>query len=230
MATSGVTDWPLTCGEIIQQAMIELGVLNSGEDPESSEINDAMLRLNSMLKTWSRKVNLWRDGTATLIVTGGAGSATLPQEVRDVNSVRQVISATNYRLLTAWNRDQYLTLPNRAAVGNPTIYYVKRDLNDVEIRIWPVPAADITLHLDYSHSAEVATAPDETLDIGQEWSETVILNLAARCAGMFGANRLDPQTVGDVKQRAAILEQELFDSDRPDSIVFESWTGDSCCA
>ena len=230
MATSGITNWPLTAGEIVQQAMVQIGVLTSGDSPEASEMTDGLVTLNSMLKTWSRKVNLWRDGTATLIIAGGTGGATLEQEVRDINSVRQVISATNYRLLNQWNRDQYYSMPNRAAVGNPTIYYVKRDLDDVEIRIWPVPASDITLHLDYSMAAQTVTEPGETLDIGQEWGEAVILNLAARLAGIFGATRMDPALVADVKQRAAILEQELFDSDRPDTIEFQSWTGDNCCA
>lgn len=230
MATSGVTDWPLTAGEIVQQAMVQIGALPSGGSPEASEMTDGLVALNAMLKTWSRKVNLWRDATATLTITGGTGGATLEQEVRDINSVRQVISATNYRLLTAWNRDQFYSMPNRAAVGNPTIYYVKRDLDDVEIRIWPVPASDITLHLDYSMAAQTVTEPGETLDIGQEWGETVILNLAARLAGIFGTIGTDPALVADVKQRAAILEQELFDSDRPDSIEFQSWAGDSCCA
>lgn len=230
MATSGETNWPLTAGEIVQQAMVELGALTSGDSPEASEMTDGLVRLNSMLKTWSKKVNLWRDGTGTVIITGGIGAATLPQEVRDLNSVRHVISATNKRLLTPWNRDQYYSLPNQAAVGNPTIYYVKRDLDDVEIRLWPVPADDITLHVDYSRTAETITASDQTLDISQENGETVILGLAARMASMFGVTRTDPQTVGDIKRRAAVLEQELFDSDRPDTIEFQSWTGDSCCA
>lgn len=230
MATSGVTSWPLTAGEFVQQAMVKLGVLESGGSPESGEMTDGLVALNAMLKNWSTRVNLWRDGTATLVIAPGAGSAALPQEVRDLNSVRQIISATNHRLLTPWNRDQYYSLPNRAAVGNPTIYYVKRDLDNVQIYLWPVPSTEITLHLDYSRTAETVTDSGETLDIGQEWAETVIVNLAARLASVFGATRTDPQTVARIDQRAAFLEQELFDSDRPDSIVFQSWTGDNCCA
>ena len=230
MATSGVTDWPLTAGEIVQQAMVQIGALGSGESPEAAEMNDGLVTLNGMLKTWSRKVNLWRDGIGTLTITGGTGAATLPQDVRDLNSVRHVISATNKRLLAPWNRDQYYSMPNLAAVGNPTIYYVKRDLNDIEIRLWPVPATDQTLHIDYSRAAETVTATDQELDIGQEWGETIILNLASRLVGVFGVSRIDPQLAARVTQRAAILEQELFDSDRPDTIEFQSWTGDSCCA
>jgi hypothetical protein len=93
-----------------------------------------------------------------------------------------------------------------------------------------VPAVDITLHADFSRAAQTITEPGETLDISQEFAETVILGLAARIAGMFGAIKLDPTTVADVKARAAALEQELLDSDRPDSIVFQPWTQDASYA
>lgn len=230
MATSGVYNWPLTAGEIVQQAMIELGVLNSGDDPDTHEMTDAMVRFNAMLKGWSKKANLWLDEVGTLIVPGGQGAATLQQSVRDINSVRQVVSPTNHRLLAQWNRDEYYSIPNRAAIGNPTCFYVKRDVDSVQIYVWPVPSVDITLHADFSRAAQTITEPGETLDISQEFAETVIFGLASRIANMFGASRIDKATVEDVKGRAAMLEQELFDSDRPDSIVFQPWTGDYCCA
>jgi len=230
MATSGVYNWPLTAGEIVQQAMIELGVLNSGEDPDSHEMIDCMVRFNAMLKGWSRHANLWRDEVGLLLIPGGQGAATLQQAVRDINSVRHVISATNQRLLAQWNRDEYYSIPNRASRGNPTCYYIKRDTDSVMIYVWPVPSVDITLHADFQRAAQTITEPGEELDISQEYGETVILGLAARIAGMFGASRIDQATVADVKQRAAILEQELYDSDRPDSIVFQPWTQDAAYA
>ena len=230
MATSGIHDWPLTAGEIVQQAMIELGVLNAGEDPDTHEMTDSMVRFNAMLKGWSRHANLWLDELGTLIMPGGTGAVTLQQSVRDINSVRQIVSPTNHRQLTQWNRDEYYSMPNRAAIGNPTIYYVKRDTDSVQIYVWPVPQFDTTLHVDFQRAAQTITEPGETLDISQEYGETVILGLAARIAGMFGAGRIDPGTLADIKARAGALEQELYDSDRPDSIVLQSWTGDSCCA
>jgi len=230
MATSGVYNWPLTAGEIVQQAMIELGVLNSGDDPDSHEMIDCMVRFNAMLKGWSKHANLWRDEIGTLIITAGSGAATLQQAVRDVNSVRQVVSPTNHRILAQWNRDEYYSMPNRAAIGNPTCYYIKRDTDSVQIYVWPVPAVDITLNLDFSRAAQTITEPGETLDISQEFGETIIIGLAARIAGMFGASRIDQATVASVTQRAVLLEQEMFDSDRPDSIVFQPWTQDAAYA
>ena len=56
-------------------------------------------------------------------------------DVRDVNSVRHIVSATNKRVLGQWNRDQYHQLPNRATVGNPTIYYYSQGAETDSLRI-----------------------------------------------------------------------------------------------
>lgn len=225
MPTSGETNWPLTAGEIVMQAMVELGVLPSGQEPEAGEMSDALVRLNAMLKSWSVRVNLFREESGTVTIAGGTGAATLEQSVRDLFSVRHVVSATYYRPLAQWNRDQFYSLPNGSAAGNPTIYYLSRGVDSTALHIWPVPAADITLHLNYSRAAETITSVDETLDIGQEWQETVILGLASRLASMFGATRLDPATVQRIDGRAAELYGVMLDSDRPDSYLFEPWDG-----
>ncbi len=225
MPTSGVTDWALSAGEVIRAAMVELGALNSSEDPESSEETDAMQRLNAMLKTWGGEANLFREGTGTLTIAAATGAGTLPSSVRTVNSVRHILSATNQRPLMQWNRDQYFQLPNRISVGNPSIYYVARTPSSTVIQVWPVPAAATTYHLDYGQAVETVTGVDEELDVPQEWQEAVILGLASRCASMFGTTRLDPGTVQRVDMRAAELYQQLLDRDRPDSYFFEPWDG-----
>jgi hypothetical protein len=95
------------------------------------------------------------------------------------------------------------------------------------LRIWPVPAADITLELDYSRRPFIAETPEDTLDVPQEWHEAIYMGLAARCASMFGADRVSPQTVARIEARAAQLYQRLLDADRPDSYYFEPSAG--CC-
>ena len=228
MPTSGVTSWSLTAGECIAQALVELGAIASGEAPDATEESDAMVRLNAMLKSWGGEANLFREATGTLVITGGTGAGTLPPGVRRINSVRHVVSATNYRPLLEWNRDQYYSIPNRAAVGNPTAYYTRLTPTGTEIHIWPVPAANVTLHLDYGRVPETVTDTEETLDIPEEWQEAVILGLASRCASMFGTTRLDPNTVARIDQRAAMLYERLLDRDRPGSYFFEPWS-EYCC-
>lgn len=225
MTTSGIYDFALTARDVCRAAAVELGVISSGENLEASEQDDAILRLNLMLKSWGTEGNLYREASGTVTVPGGTGAGTLPAEVRDIISVRHVMSATNYRQLTEWNRAQYHQMPNRAAAGNPTIYYATQGTAVDAIYIWPVPVADADLHLDFYRAVETVTDPAETLDVPQDWAEAIILGLAGRCASMFGATRLDPATVGDVKARADRLYQMLLDQDRPDSYIFESWNG-----
>jgi len=220
MPTSGTYDWPLTAAQMIQEALVELGAYGNGETIDSTDEARALVRLNAMLHTWAVRGNLYRDGAGTVTITGGEGSGTLPQQVRQLNSVRYVASATNHRVLTEWNRDDYYTLPNRTQSGDPVAYYLKRDRDACEIYIWPVPAADIDLHLDFGAAPEAITASSQTVDIPQEWQEAVILGLAARCANMFGTTRIDPNTVRRLDAQAGQAYQLLLDSDRPDSYYF----------
>lgn len=227
MPTSGVTILELTAGDAIKSAMVELGALPSNDEPEDSERDEAMRRLNNMLKTWSVEANLFREASATATIAGGTGAATLPADVRDVIAVRHIVSATNRRELAQWNRSQYRALPNRATAGNPSAFYYQQGTADVgdQLFIWPVSATDIDLEFEYSRGAYSVTAPDESLDVPVEWQEAVILGLASRCASMFGADKLNPATVSRVDARAEALYQRLLDADRPDSYYFESYSG-----
>jgi len=220
MTTSGETAWTLTARDIVKHAMQEIGALSVGEEPESAELTACLVRLNAMLKSWSTKANLFREATGVVTVPGGDGSGVLPPEIRDISSVRLVVSATQERILYPWQRTDYYSLPNKASVGSPTIYYLSQQSGGDVLYLWPVSATDVTLKVDYSRTAETVTNGAETLDIPQEWHEAVYLGLASRIAGMFGATRIDPGTVADVKQRAEVLYQQFLDSDRPDSYTF----------
>lgn len=220
MTTSGETAWVVTARDIAKHAMHELGVLSLGEEPESAELEGCLVRLNAMLKSWSTKANLFREATGELTIPAGDASGTLPPEIRDISSVRVVVSATQERQLYPWARSQYLSLPNKAATGSPTAYYVSQQAGGDVLHVWPVSATELTLKIDYSRTAETVTNGAETLDIPQEWHEAVYLGLAARIAGMFGATRIDPGTVANVTARAEALYQQLLDSDRPDAYYF----------
>jgi hypothetical protein len=114
-------------------------------------------------------------------------------------------------------------MPNRATVGNPSVFFVNKTVTGLELRIWPVPAADITLHLDYSRSAEIVTAPDETLDVPEDWHDTFLYNVSARMASMFGTDRIDPAKLQRIEIRAMETLTAALDADRPDSYYFEPW-------
>lgn len=224
MSTSGVSSWPLTAQQVVTQACYELGTHSAGETPSGEEMEDGILRLNAMLKTWQGEGNLFRETIENVTITGGNPSVAAPDGTRDVSSIRYVSSATNKRLLTEWNRGQYYSIPNRAQTSSsgPAVYYLAKSTTGLTINVWPVPSADATLELDLQTIAQTVTDPSETVDVPEEWQEALILGLASRMASMMGATRTDPQTVARIDSRAAALYQRLLDRDRPDSYIFET--------
>lgn len=220
------TTWALTAGDVVKQAMKELGAIASGEEPTTDEMTDGILRLNGMLNTWAGENNLYREAEGTLTIVGATGAGTLPADIRAVNSVRHVISATNSRPLARWNRDEFYVLPNRATVGNPSAYYLRKTTSALELYVWPVPADDVDLELDYSRAPNTVATSADALDVPQDWQETVLYGLASRLASMFGGTRVDPGMVQRVDGRASELFQRLLDRDRPDSIYL--YANDGC--
>lgn len=220
MPTSSEVALELTFADAAKTAAVELGAIGVSDELEDSEQEEMQRRANSMLKTWSVEANLFREASATLTIPGGTGAATLPPEVRDVGNVSLIVSATQNRMLFQQNRSQWMGLPNRSAVGTPTMFYYSQGASADAIYIWPVPATDVDLAFDYSRGAYVVTAPEETLDIPTEWQEAFYMGLASRCASMFGATRIDPATVARVDAKAAELYQRMLDADRPDSYQF----------
>lgn len=213
MATSGVTDNAVTARDLATFAMQELRILPSGGSPKAAELADIIVRLNAMMKSWQAKgVNLWREATDTVTVLANTPSVTLNAGIRDVNAARVVLTATNQREMAKWARADYRILPNKAAVGSPTIFYVARLRDAAVMYVWPVPNTNTVIQIDIDRIAETVTDPVQNLDIPQEWQEAVYSNLAVRIAGMFGAE-LNQELVA----RAVRLERELLDADRPDS-------------
>jgi hypothetical protein len=222
MARSTNPDWSQTVGQICLSAALELGAVSMGDSLEASEELEMITRLNSMMAKWSIEANLFREATGTLTLLGGTGAGTLPIDVRDVRSVRHIVSSTAMRTLAPWNRDQFMALPNRTQTGqNPSIFYYAQQLGGDQLYVWPVPTADIDLELDYSRVFFFAEGPEQELDLPPEWHEAVLYGLAARSANIFGATRLDPGAVARIDAQAKATYEQMLDSDRPDSYFFE---------
>lgn len=218
MTTSGVTEWSLTGRDIVKTAMGELATIEPGTEPDSDELQDCLLRLNAMLNSWQlRGVNLSHQATGTITTTAGEASGVLDAGIRSISSARLVVSATQERPLFAMDRTRYLSLPNKAQAGAPTMYYFSRQRASAELFLWPVSATSVDIKIDYDRMVETVTDGTETLDIRDELQETVYSNLALRIAGIFGA-----QIPPELAKRATDLERQMFDAERPDSYFFEA--------
>lgn len=212
MATSGTTVFSSTVRDIVTDALDENAILPLGTDPEAHELTKCIRRLASMLKSWQMKGVLWKQETISATITADVATVTLPVYVRGVAAVRYVESATNERQMTRFERDDYNALPNKAASGVSTVYYVQRAEDALVLHVWPVPTANATVKLDIDRAMDTVTDANETLDVPEELTETVYANLALRCCGVFG---IDPKP--ELVSRARELEREMLDNYRPAS-------------
>lgn len=203
----------LTARDLIQIALEDAGIIGLGSDPEAAEVEACRKRLNLMLGTWAGKgAGLWRLEGEQATVLAGESSVTLPASVREVTDARVVESASYERQLGNWTRADYQSLPNKAATGSPTIFYLDRQRDAAVLHVWPVPLTDTVLQLDIERHFGEATDLSAAIDVPAEYLEAVTKNLAVRCAPIFGA-QLDQMYVA----QAIELERLLLDQSRPAS-------------
>lgn len=215
MATSGATTGLDTVRDIVTDALRELQVYGANRQPSNADAAFALRRLNWMLKGWQNDgVNLWRQEDIDLDWTGGMAEGDVSPAINDILSLR-FVSDTTERQLTRWEIAQYGTLPNKATVGNPSIYCCTAGLNGLRLRIWPVPADDFTFRASINRRIEDVTDLSETLDVPQQYTETVMMNLAAALAAPFGKAN-DPNAVVTIR-KAAQLYGQMRAADRPAS-------------
>lgn len=212
MATSGTTDFVLTVRDICHDALQENAIIPLGEEMEAEELSSVIRRLNGMLKSWQMKGLSWKHETISATVTADTATVTLPGYVRGVNGCRFLDSPNNEREMVRWERDEYYRLPNKAASGKSTAYYLNRAEDGLVLYVWPVPLSDSTLKVDIDRKVDTVTSANETLDVPEELMETVYANLALRCCGLFG---IEPKP--ELAMRALALETEMLDNYRPAS-------------
>ena len=217
MPTSGDTSWTVTALDVVKAAMGPL--LDPSEDPDPDESADCLTHLNGLLKSWAmRGVSLSRETTGTVTTVGGSASGSLDASIRAILSARLVVSATQDRPLFPMTRTEYLSLPNKASVGQPTMYYLSRQRDAAVLYLWPVSATAATIAIDYDRLPETVTALTEEIDVRQELFETVWTNLATIIRPNVFGTPCDPLVIA----RAALLEQQMLDAERPDSYHFET--------
>ncbi len=219
MATSGTISSTMTARQLCQAAAEDLGAYGAGETLTSEDGSAMLLRLNFMLKSWQANgVNLWREAEDSVTFPIDTATVTLDPFVIDVLEARLVDSTTFLRPLQRWEVGEYKSLPNPNQPGWPMAFYLRKFAETVTMTVWPVPQQAMEVRYTYARVIEDVTDLNQTVDVPQQWLETVWKNLAVRCANIFGASRLDPGALQLLTTQAEALEQAMLDSDRPASV------------
>lgn len=209
MTTSGTISSALTVRQVLTRAYRQARIIASGETPTGDEMDTGIEILNLMLKSWQTDCNLWRETEGEITVT--TAETVLDPRCIDILEARLV--TTHERPLTRWEWGEYVAIPNKAVIGNPSCFVFRRQRDTVSIVLWPVPVSAV-IAFTYARVIQDVTTLEETLDVPQEWLECITTNLAVRLAEDFGAMEYLPATVF---QRAETLLTQMRDLDRPSS-------------
>jgi hypothetical protein len=152
MASSGTTAFDLNIDEVIDEAYERCGLsTQSGYDLKRARRN-----LNLLFSEWgNRGVHLWKVALNEVALVNGQPNYTTPAAVSDV--LEAFISTTNAAgnnintqdvSLTKIDRSAYAALPNKYATGQPSQYYVDRQITPI-IYLYQAPNLSTYTTLKY---------------------------------------------------------------------------------
>ncbi len=213
MATSGVTTGLLTGRDMVRTAYELRAAVALDGDLSMVQLDFGLRQLNWMLKGWqSDGRDCWRLTDVVVDWTANTPEAVLDSNFLDVLNLRY----EDKRALERWSREEVAQgVADKAQTGAPTIYCPWRERDALWMRLWPVPPSAAVLRADVVRVAHDLTAPGQTVDIQQEWTETAIYNLATRLVGG------DPRLIPAIELRAADLYNRLPQFDLSGSVFLQ---------
>jgi hypothetical protein len=222
VTTSGTITTTDTVRDIAKDALIELEVIGANEEPSAEDMALCVRRLNWMLKDWQNDgVNLWRQSEVDITWPAETAEGDVSPSINDILELRYI--GDYERQLTRWELADYASLPNKTSPGLPSIFCVTEGLSGARLRLWPVPASESALRATVSRVIEDVTNANETIDVPQKYTRTVMMNLAANVSSAFGRAGTPAGMRADAE--AARLYRIMRAADRPASYTFETSLG-----
>jgi|TARA_R110002124_G_scaffold145270_1_gene310457 hypothetical protein len=150
MATSGTTTFNLDIDDVIEDAYERCGV----ETRSGYDLKSARRSLNILFQEWmNRGVHLWKVENVTANLTAGTTTYTAPSDASDLLEMTfRTVSGSNTTdtTMSKISRSEYQALPNKFSQGQPTQYYVERNLSNVVINLYQTPnTTDTQINYNY---------------------------------------------------------------------------------
>lgn len=221
MTLSGQTQLALTARDVITFAMSKCGVLAIGQAPDNNETAPILIELNLMLKDWENNgPHLWRNtlGSAPLIANAQSYALTTDNPLRIVEC-RYRYPDGHVLPMKRLSRHQYMDLPLKNSSGYPTQYYFDPQQGSQTLYVWPVLQRITTDAFVYTFQRrfQVCASPNNSIDIPEEWLQTVGYCLAELILPNYGVT-------GETAQRVETMAQKLHRKakafNRPDFVQF----------
>ena len=140
MATSGTATFNLDINEIIEEAHERAGL---GRAYSGSDYRTARRSLNLLGQEFAnRGINLWTIEQATVSLSSGTASYTLPADTVSIldHAIRTGTGTSQSDLaITRISIGEYASLTNKNSQGRPTKVYIERLRDAPKINVWPIP-------------------------------------------------------------------------------------------
>lgn len=186
----------MNINDLIKGAMMDIGVVASGETPSADDYNDVLRKLNSMLGRWGSKSLLIPASVSesfSLVAStaqytmGSAGTASsvravsiLSAFIRDSGNIDHHVDIISER--------QFNEIPNKALTGRPYLLFYDPGATTGYINFYYTPDSTETAYIEsVKPLTEIAlSGVTGTFNLPREYEEAVQLNLAIRIGPMFG--------------------------------------------
>ena len=159
MATSGTTSFNLDIDDVIEESFERCGIRNTkGYDLKSSRRS-----LNLLFSEWgNRGIHLWKVELKNQLLTAGTITYATPSDCSDVleayvSTSDSITSSTQDVSLTKIDRSAYAALPNKGQTGQPSQYYVDRQITPT-ISLYLAPDTVTYTYLKYYYIQRIQDA------------------------------------------------------------------------
>lgn len=195
MATTGLYNYDPTVSQMVDEALRLISVLEEGVSATATQLADSIPAFEMYIKSLGKYgLNLWAVETQSITLASTVNTYTPTNKILLVTDVVYRDSDGLDTTMIGISRQEWWNLSDKNQTGQPTQYYydTKEDAAESKLYIWPAPS---TSHADNGETVKVTgqillenvgTAGTATLDVPQEWLETVKYGLATRLAPMFG--------------------------------------------
>jgi hypothetical protein len=212
MTTSGTTSFNLSIDEIVEESYERIGIRsNSGYD-----IKSARRSLNILFSEWSnRGVHLWKVELNEIAMVSGQAAYAVPSNVSDVleayisSSSGTPGTTTNDLTLSKIDRSAYAALPNKGTTGQPSQYYVDRQVTP-EIYLYQTPDLSTYTYLKYYSINRIEDAGAYTNN-----ADVVYRFIPGMCAGLayYLSQKRSPERVDMLKMAYEDEMKRALDED-----------------
>jgi len=194
------TDLSVSGDTIIQDALMEIGVLAAEETAKAHHTKRGRRILNMMVKAWQGSPNvftsglkMWARERASLTLTAKISfSLKASGGDLDIDPPVAILSALlrdsddNDTVLSPMLLGEYEAILNKTETGTPTKYYYEKQLTEGVLYLNRIPEdTTSTIEFVYLRPLTIIEDSDDTPDFPQHWYLALMKNLALNMAPAY---------------------------------------------